>query len=139
MSKYHCRIVLPEPSEWYEVEGSSPGDAIQNFHLERVPRFYENKKGQPGGVRYIRRTEDKREDIYFARIEVEIEEYNDVFTSKIYSSGIWRKGVKFWPDPTIEKIAKAIGWKRDPKELLEDWGEESIEDAIRRTNQSRRP
>ena len=57
MKLYHCRIVLPEPSEWYEVEGKSPEDAIQNFHLERVPRFYENKKNRPGGAQYIQRSD----------------------------------------------------------------------------------
>lgn len=129
--KYFCRIVLPVPSEWYEINGTSPGDAVQNFHLTMVPPFYDHKNNV-GGIRYIKRTIDTRQDIYFATVEVEIEEFNFTFASKIYNSGIYRKGGILPVSPTLEEVAKAIEWAHEPNELLNDWGEESWEEAYKR-------
>lgn len=58
-----------------------------------------------------------RQDVLFHVVEVNGERE----IVRWFKSGIYRRGgVKRRPDATLEDIAKTIGWKRDPKELLEE-------------------
>lgn len=123
--EYRCRTLKPSESSWRSVEGSSPEDAAQNFHLDApyIPVCCYRNGLPEGGV----------EKIYFSVVEVEGSE--PVFV-RTYSRGITRRGgLKLPPrrEDTLEGIAEILGWKRDPPELLAPWDlEESWDDAATR-------
>lgn len=120
MSAYRCRIVKPErqSTTWCDVQAYSPEEAANEYHYQ-FPRI-----GMPGAVYVL--DPDFAPAIHFALVEVE---GHGCFVSKVYTSGIARRGgvkPRKRVGPTIAQIAKAIGWEKDPNELLDVWdGEQS--------------
>jgi hypothetical protein len=120
-----CRFVKPNTSIWYNVEANSFEEAAQEFHGQFVPSTGDNNYS---AVYRDRKPEGGLEHVYFSLVE--IEGYGETVV-RTYYSGISRLGAKS-VDPTIESIAKAIDWEKNPKELLEYWtGEESSDRALK--------
>lgn len=74
-------------------------------------------------ARYVLDPDKPATRVLFATLEVE---GHGLFTSRIYQSGIGRRGgVKRRAEMSLADVAKAIGWERDPAELMESgWDSE---------------
>lgn len=126
MMSYRCRMKIPQETDWMEVEAATPAEAAHVCH----DQLYE--RGQKGIGYTDRRADDFRQRVYFALMETEGFE---PWVSRIYYSGIWRKGGVLPPaGPTLMDIAKQLGWTAAPEKLLEEgWEcEETWEQAQRR-------
>ena len=128
---FKCRFIKPNQSDWHNVSAESFEEAAQDFHGLYVPSYYKDRTSL---VYVDRKPDNLRECIYFALIEIE---NHGQLIIRTYYTGIFRKG-KERPDPTIESIAKGLGWTADPAELLEYWtGEESPEKALKNKIESK--
>ena len=125
MTQFKCRFIKPSQSDWQSIEADSFEEAAQDYHGLYVPTFYKNRSSF---VYIDRKNNNCREYVYFALIEIE---NCGQLIVRTYYTGISRKGVER-PDPTIESIAKGLGWTASAEELLEYWtGEESPEKALK--------
>lgn len=118
MSIYQCRMLLPQELPWRTVEADTPEQAANEYHFG-LPRW------ESGKVWIERDGEGTRTDVYFARIEVE---GHGSWVSRVYQSGLWRRGGVPVQQPTLADLAAAIDWPHDPQELVqpgwdfeEDW------------------
>lgn len=119
MATFRCRVTLPKESGWSEIEADTPEEAANSYHCRDLHAL-------PGATYIDLDGEGKRRQIViFARVEVE---GHGSWVSRMYKSGIYRKGgVQVRPNPTLEAIAKAVGYESDPKTLLDPWDFEEKE------------
>ncbi len=112
---FKCRFVKPGQSEWFEITADTYAVAANELHDRHVPNF----KAEPGcqSIVFWFTAEKPGNSVAFACIEVE---GHGEFVSRIYHSGIVRRGGVKLPgrELTIVDVAKAVGWTKDPAELL---------------------
>lgn len=119
---YRCRTVAPRQTSWCDVEASSPEDAAQTHHDRRL---------RSDSIVYVPDEKEAGNRVYFALVEVE---GHGEMVSRIFTSEILRRGgVKSKCQPVtlspLTGVAQALGWGRDPQELVasgwdgetEDW------------------
>lgn len=119
MPTYRCRTVAPRQTSWCDVEALSPEDAAQTHHDRRL---------RSDSIVYVPDEKKAGSRVYFALVEVE---GHGEMVSRIFTSEILRRGgVKSnRPPVTLADVAQALGWGRDPQELVasgwdgetEDW------------------
>jgi hypothetical protein len=119
---YRCRMVQPSVEEWGEVEADSPPLAANEYHLNLNHAGFDLRRVFPDG---------RIERVHLALIEVE---GHGPFISRLFSTGIFRKGGVHPTETELAAVANKLGWTGPPKELLEDgWdGEETYDDAKKR-------
>lgn len=112
MIAYRCRVVVPvlAVQDWTTVEALSPEEAVQDFHFHHAT---------DGTHSLVLTREAPREDVYFARVEVD---EHGTWVSRIFKSQIRRKGGVKRQRPTeaqrLVTIAKTLGWEGDPMDLI---------------------
>ncbi len=111
---FRCRAIKPKQTLWSTIGEETVEDAVATFQCLCDPPFVEFVIDRGGGA-----TERLRV------VAVEVEGHG-VFFSRMFESGIWRKGGVQPPVGSLVEKARALGWTGDPKELVEDgWpGEE---------------
>lgn len=117
MTAYRCRFVAPRASDWSTVEADSPELAANEFHSWDTSTV----TGSPHSISYTPDPE-RATQVYFARVEVD--GYAEL-VSRIYTSGIARRAGEPGkrqrpPGRELSDVAKAVGWERDPSELVAD-------------------
>lgn len=113
MTIFMCRFAKPQ-KDW-------PFKAIEADSWEAAALEFHNQNPCEGYKHVIYKDEGRsREEVHFALVEVE---GHEPIVTRIFSTGIWRKGnPKLSTNPTLEEIAKKLGWTHDPQELLgDDW------------------
>lgn len=120
-SDMEYKVKLKNHKGWTNITADSPGDAVQEFHLNHCSfegYNYHSKKGPTG----------ESVDVTFVWIEVD---GHGEYLSRIWHSGIRRKGgfSRFNSDKEkLEWVAKQLGWKDVPEKLLEPGWENEEED-----------
>lgn len=105
--KFRIRYVAPHRSEWSDVQADDLSSAVQWHHEGGTAEM---------SARYVPDPDRPVARVLFATLEVE---GHGLFTSRIYKSGIGRRGgVKHRAELSLADVAKAIGWDRDPAELM---------------------
>lgn len=119
MQNYRCRFVAPMTTGWHSISSTSPEEAANDYHSNECRGGFTGLMFDHNGTH-----------IYFAKIEVE---GHGEWVSRVYSYGIWRKGGvrQSFNEPTLQSIAKDLGYEHDPQTLLEeDWEcEETMDEA----------
>lgn len=123
--EFRLRFLVPVETHWFVEKGEFLSEVIQDFHVKQgkgIPIHLE-PDDSPDGMRCT---------AHLASIEVEGE---GVFTGKYYSTGIYRKGAVRYPGPTLHAELKAaaekLGWKLDPRKLIEEWPGAETWDEVR--------
>ena len=117
-SEYTARAIGPKKTERLtrQVLANSPEEAAQNFHFSDAPH------GDDYAIKYSELlTGGGHQRVHFAKIEVV---GHGEFITRVYHQGIYRKGGVRPPGQsglTLEEVARALGWKDAPEELLTDW------------------
>jgi len=109
---FNCRAVKPEETLWQSVDGTSPEAAAGEYQEHYDPPFVGWKLEDGGRIRFT---------------VVEVEGHGE-FVTRQFRNGIYRRGgVKRGPAPTLEEVARKLGWTHAPAELIEaGWkGEET--------------
>ncbi len=112
--KFQCRAVKPKETECKEVEAETPEEAANEFH---------SKYNYLSEVIVVDdRVDNQRTKIGLTYVEVR---GYTAWVSRMFYRGIWRKGgVRPWGRKSFEdrlkEAAKAVGWERDPMELVEE-------------------
>lgn len=121
MTSYRCRFTAPRQSDWSTVEADSPELAVNEFHSSGTSSSYTGDS-----ITYTPNPDKPGARIHFARVEVE---GHDSFVSRVYTSSIVRRGgVRSRSTVTLADIARAVGWERDPAELVaEGWDGEEVQ------------
>lgn len=111
--KYRCRTTKPKASEWFDIEAESPELAANSFHSDYDALI--------DSVTYTPNPELPGAFVYFAVVEVE---GHGTWVSRVFLSRILRRGgAQRKPPPTIKHVALLLGYKHNPRTLLEDgWG-----------------
>jgi len=112
MNTFKCRSVVPNCTDWVEIEAESEGHAANEYHYRAFVDQATLKWRLDDGT-----------FIYFALIEVE---GGEKFIARRFARGITRAGRK--SVITLEDIAKQLGWSKDPQELIQP-GWEGEEDT----------
>ena len=107
--KFRIRRTHPEHAKtvWVEVEAESPEAAVMDDFINDTC-----------GAEYVPDVDKPGSRVVFATYEVDGHGHR---VARVYRSGITRKGGvrrPGWP-PSLEDIARQLGWKRDPTELIE--------------------
>ena len=122
MPIYKCRSILPKETAIKDIEANSPEEAANEFHFKYL-NVIENAKYIKRGMNSL--GGETREAICFCQVGVI---GHGSWVSKVYNGGIWRRGgVKGCSIPTIEEIAKLVGYEDDPNTLLDVWPLEETE------------
>lgn len=106
MKVFRCRFVAPKVSDWSSVEADSPELAANEFH---------SRDERSWSIAYVPDESNPGARVHFARIEVD---GHGELVSRIFTSGIIRRG-GVRSRPSLTDVAKAVGWERNPNELLE--------------------
>ncbi len=127
MTTFRCRMMKPTMSEWETVEAASSGEAANDFHERNTDEGLRLKS-----FKLCPDPNKPAAHVHLALIEVEGIE---TLISRVFTSCIGRKGGVHGGGPTLEQVAKELGWTGDPQELFSEDGWEGVEsedDAWRR-------
>lgn len=123
---FQCRSIKPNISFWKNIEADTAADAAQTFH-DKYHTF-----GQ-----YTYRVYSGNNSMYLAHFMLVEVEHHGELVSRMFQHGIWRKGIKLPNVPSLESIAKELGWTHSLDNLIDEsddvWdGVESYEAAAQR-------
>lgn len=110
MPEYNVRCLKPRQYGWVRITAASPEEAVSEYHYNQEPEGFVVKMEDHGGP---------LERLHLIRAEVEGHGY---FVSRIFKTGIFRRGGIKLPGKSLESIAAALEWERPVEELIaEGW------------------
>lgn len=108
METFKVRALKPTQTDWVNITAESSAAAAQTFHYKVDPEYRSlcfHHVLPTGG----------HENVKFALIEVE---GHEPVVSRLFCSGIWRKGRRSKQEITLNDIASELGWTHPIEDLL---------------------